>query len=56
MAGAVEDLLTDPAKRERMGGAGRKRACEVFALPRYVREFEDLYTKLTATAKAKNRP
>jgi hypothetical protein len=26
-----------------MGEAGRRRAREVFALPRYVREFEELY-------------
>lgn len=51
-AAAVEELLADPVKRERMGSAGKKRACEVFALPRYVKEFEDLYTKLTTAAKA----
>ncbi len=54
LASAVEKLLDDPAKRARMGEAGRKRACEVFALPRYVREFEDLYARLIAGAKTKS--
>jgi glycosyltransferase involved in cell wall biosynthesis len=54
-AAAVENLLADPEKRVRMGDAGRKRACEVFALPRYVRQFEDLYTRLLAEAETKNR-
>lgn len=45
-ADAVEILLKDEAKRTTMGGAGRTRAREVFALPRYVKQFEDLYTRL----------
>jgi glycosyltransferase involved in cell wall biosynthesis len=49
-AAAVEELLADSAQRERMGRAGRKRACEIFALPRYVKEFEDLYTRLIKAA------
>jgi glycosyltransferase involved in cell wall biosynthesis len=40
---ALEKLLADPQKRITMGEAGRRRACEVFALPRYVAEFEELY-------------
>ena len=43
MAQALEVLLADPQKRVSMGEAGRRRAREVFALPRYVREFEELY-------------
>ncbi|MGZ4898075.1 MAG: glycosyltransferase family 4 protein [Candidatus Angelobacter sp.] len=43
---AVEKLLVDPAKRAHMGEAARKRACEIFALSRYVREFEDLYARV----------
>lgn len=54
-AAAVEKLLADPELRARMGGAGRKRACEVFSLPRYVKDFEALYAKLIAEAKEKGR-
>jgi glycosyltransferase involved in cell wall biosynthesis len=43
---AVEKLLADPAKCASMGEAGRKRACEVFTLSRYVKEFEDLYERV----------
>jgi glycosyltransferase involved in cell wall biosynthesis len=43
---AVGKLLADPAKCASMGEAGRKRACEVFTLARYVKEFEDLYEKV----------
>ena len=54
-AAAVEKLLADPELRARMGTAGRRRACEVFSLPRYVRDFEMLYAKLIAGAKGKGR-
>jgi glycosyltransferase involved in cell wall biosynthesis len=50
---AIEKLLVDPANRVRMGEAARKRACEVFALPRYVREFEDLYARVLDDATAR---
>jgi glycosyltransferase involved in cell wall biosynthesis len=40
---ALEVLLADPQKRISMGDAGRRRAREVFSLPRYVTEFEELY-------------
>jgi len=43
---ALEKLLEDPEKRRRMGEAGRRRACDVFALPRYVAEFQALYARL----------
>jgi glycosyltransferase involved in cell wall biosynthesis len=46
MAAAVEQLLTDTDKRARMGEAGRRRACAAFSLPRYVKEFEELYNRL----------
>jgi glycosyltransferase involved in cell wall biosynthesis len=49
-AAAVERLLADPQLRERMGAAGRKRAVEIFSLPRYVKEFEALYARLLAEA------
>jgi len=43
IARALEELLTDPQKRISMGEAGRRRARDVFSLPRYVTEFEELY-------------
>lgn len=54
-AAAVETLLADPEKRARMGAAGKKRACEVFALPRYVGEFEGLYARLLAEVKSRGK-
>lgn len=51
IASAVEKLLTDPEKRKLMGEAGRKRACSVFTLPRYVAEFEALYARLLAESR-----
>lgn len=55
-ASAVEKLLVDPVKRAKMGEAARKRASEIFALPRYVREFEDLYDRvLKETSAEKSR-
>jgi glycosyltransferase involved in cell wall biosynthesis len=52
-AAAVEKLLADPELRARMGAAGRKRACEVFSLPRYVKDFEELYARLIVESKGK---
>lgn len=46
LAAALNVLLLDPAKRRTMGEAGRRRACQLFALDRYVKEFEDLYDEL----------
>ena len=43
IARALEELLVDPQKRISMGDAGRRRAREMFSLPRYVTEFEELY-------------
>ena len=43
MVKALEELLADPQKRISIGEAGRRRAREVFSLPRYVTEFEELY-------------
>lgn len=54
MAEAVADLLADPEKRARMGEAGRKRAQEVFDLPRYVKQFEELYERLITEANQKH--
>jgi glycosyltransferase involved in cell wall biosynthesis len=52
-AAAVEKLLADPELRARMGAAGRKRASEVFSLPRYVKDFEGLYARLIAESQSK---
>jgi len=46
IAKALEELLADPPKRISMGEAGRRRAREVFSLPRYVSEFEELYDSI----------
>lgn len=46
IAKALEELLADPPKRISMGEAGRRRAREVFSLPRYVSEFEELYDRI----------
>jgi glycosyltransferase involved in cell wall biosynthesis len=43
IAQMLEELLADPQKRISMGEAGKRRAREVFSLPRYVTEFEELY-------------
>jgi glycosyltransferase involved in cell wall biosynthesis len=43
IARALEELLAGPQKRISMGEAGRRRAREMFSLPRYVTEFEELY-------------
>jgi glycosyltransferase involved in cell wall biosynthesis len=46
IAAALEKFLANPQERARAGEAGRSRACELFSLPRYVKEFEDLYASL----------
>jgi len=46
LAGAIIDLLDDPAKRERFGRAGRKRMEERFSWDRVAGEIEELYDKL----------
>ena len=43
IAKVLEELLADPQKRASIGQAGKRRAREVFSLPRYVTEFEELY-------------
>ena len=48
LATALERLIADPELRARMGAAGRKRACELFAMERYVRDFEALYERVLA--------
>jgi glycosyltransferase involved in cell wall biosynthesis len=43
LAAAVEGLLGDPARRERLGRAGRARVEQRFALPLQVRRMEEIY-------------
>jgi glycosyltransferase involved in cell wall biosynthesis len=53
LASALEKLVSDPELRARIGAAGRKRACELFGLARYVGEFEELYGQLLDRAGAR---
>ncbi|MEY2534615.1 MAG: alpha-maltose-phosphate synthase, partial [bacterium] len=46
-AAAVNELLGDPARAERMGKAGRRRAVERFSWPAIARETLDVYERLT---------
>jgi glycosyltransferase involved in cell wall biosynthesis len=50
IASAIEKLIQDPQKRSRMGEAGRDRACKMFAIPRYVQQFQELYARLLRTS------
>lgn len=46
LAGAIGELLADPERRRRMGEAGRRRAAELFDLPRFQQEHLALYDRL----------
>jgi len=46
LARAIEELLEDPEKRKRMGGAGYKRIKNEFSLEKMVRGIEDIYLEL----------
>jgi glycosyltransferase involved in cell wall biosynthesis len=48
LAGALDQLLSDPALRERMGKAGRQRAIARFDWMRAAERFEELYRQLLA--------
>jgi alpha-maltose-1-phosphate synthase len=45
-AAAVNELIADPARAERMGGAGRRRAVEQFGWPAIARETVAVYERL----------
>jgi alpha-maltose-1-phosphate synthase len=45
-AGAVNELIADPDRAERMGRAGRRRAVEQFGWPAIARETVDVYERL----------
>ena len=53
LAGALEDLFNDTAKRVAMGAAGRARAVERFSARRMVERTEELYRRLALAATAK---
>ncbi|HZP55976.1 MAG TPA: glycosyltransferase family 4 protein [Dehalococcoidia bacterium] len=46
LAGAAAALLADPARRRRMGAAGRERVLQRFTWGRSARELEELYREL----------
>lgn len=48
LAGAIADLLRDPALRHRMGQAGRERALRLFDWDRSAEEFEAVYGAIGA--------
>jgi glycogen synthase len=48
LAGAINALMADPAAREAMGRAGRRRAVEVFGWESIARQTVDLYRSLLA--------
>jgi starch synthase len=45
-AAAVNELIADPARAERMGRAGRQRAVEQFSWPAIARETVAVYERL----------
>ncbi|HVE38877.1 MAG TPA: glycosyltransferase [Planctomycetota bacterium] len=45
---ALQRLAADPALRARLGAAGRERAAREFGVERLVRDYETLYSELTA--------
>ena len=46
LADAIAKIAADPALAERMGGAGRERACGEFTVERMVRANEELYERV----------
>lgn len=48
LAVAMESLLADPARRRRMGVAGRERALRLFDWERTAEQFEDIYRDIGA--------
>jgi glycosyltransferase involved in cell wall biosynthesis len=49
LAGAIAEICNDPARRERMGRAGARRALELFDIRRMVAEYEALYVPETTS-------
>jgi glycosyltransferase involved in cell wall biosynthesis len=46
LAAKINDLMADPAKRERFGKAGRQRAVEKFSWRAIAQQTRDLYQQL----------
>jgi glycosyltransferase involved in cell wall biosynthesis len=46
LAGAVRELLSNPARAAEMGARARARTCQAFALSRYVEDFSRLFESL----------
>jgi glycosyltransferase involved in cell wall biosynthesis len=51
LAEAIGSLLADPARRERMGRAGRERALRLFDWDRSAEQFEQIYASIGAGAR-----
>ena len=51
LAGAIGELLADPARRRRMGQAGRERALRLFDWDRSAEQFEQIYAGIGAGAR-----
>jgi glycosyltransferase involved in cell wall biosynthesis len=51
LAAAMESLLADPARRHRMGVAGRERALRLFDWDRTAEQFEQLYRDIGARSR-----
>ena len=51
LAAAIGDLLADPARRARMGQAGRERALRLFDWDRTAEQFEQIYAGIGAGAR-----
>ncbi len=49
LAAAINALMADPARRERMGRAGRRRAIEHFSWAEIARQTVDLYRRVAGT-------
>ena len=48
LGAALRRLAGDPALRARLGAAGRERAAAEFGVERLIRDYETLYSELTA--------
>ena len=48
LGAALRRLAADPPLRARLGAAGRERAAKEFGVGRLVRDYETLYSELTA--------
>jgi len=48
MAAAIAALSSDPARRERLGAAGRERACREFGVARMLQDYERMYLDVAA--------